>query len=141
MSTATRTTSPPKTPTRSANWSTLVLRGGAKQAFPLDDRSALEIVRTPRPELSAPRGRFVYRPGTAPVPRMAGCQYAGPFVRHRRLVDIPAPGAAGVVFAFGSRFGGHALYVKDNRLHYVNDFVGAEEQLIVGTEDIPPVTT
>ena len=29
------------------------------------------------------------------------------------LVDIPAPGAQGVLFAHGSRFGGHALYVKD----------------------------
>jgi hypothetical protein len=27
--------------------------------------------------------------------------------------------------------------VKDNRLHYVNSFVGAVEQKIVGTEDIP----
>ncbi len=40
------------------------------------------------------------------------------------LVDIPAPGAQGVLFAHGSRFGGHALYVKDNRLHYVYNFVG-----------------
>jgi arylsulfatase len=53
------------------------------------------------------------------------------------LVDIPAPGAEGVLFALGSRFGGHALYVKDNRLRYVNNFVGAEEQMVVGTEDIP----
>ena len=37
----------------------------------------------------------------------------------------------------GSRFGGHALYVKDNHLVYVNNFVGAEEQRVVGTEDIP----
>ena len=46
------------------------------------------------------------------------------------LVDIPAPGAEGVLFALGSRFGGHALYVKDNRLHYVNSFVGSD-----GAED------
>ena len=52
------------------------------------------------------------------------------------LVDIPAPGAEGVLFAHGTRFGGHALYVKDNRLHYVNNFVGAEEQMIVATEDV-----
>ena len=32
--------------------------------------------------------------------------------------------------------GGHALYVKDNRLHYVNNFVGTEQK-IVGSEDIP----
>ena len=53
------------------------------------------------------------------------------------LVDIPAAGAEGVLFALGSRFGGHALYVKDNRLHYANNFVGGEEQMVVGTEDIP----
>ena len=47
------------------------------------------------------------------------------------LVDIPAPGAEGVLFAHGSRFGGHALYVKDNRLHYVYNFVGSLEQKIV----------
>ena len=53
------------------------------------------------------------------------------------LVDIPAEGAEGVLFAFGSRFGGHALYVKDQRLHYVNSFVGSVEQKIDGSEDIP----
>ena len=53
------------------------------------------------------------------------------------LVDLPAPGAQGVLFAIGSRFGGHALYVKNNRLHYVNNFVGITEQIIVGSEDLP----
>jgi hypothetical protein len=37
----------------------------------------------------------------------------------------------------GTRFGGHALYVKDNRLHYVNNFLGSEEQRVVGSEDVP----
>ena len=44
-------------------------------------------------------------------------------IRNRSYVvgaqgDISADGAQGVLFAHGSRFGGHALYVKDNRLHY-----------------------
>jgi hypothetical protein len=56
------------------------------------------------------------------------------------LVDIPAPGAEGILFAIGARFGGHALYVKDNRLHYVNNFVGSLEQMVVGSEDIPTGT-
>ena len=42
-----------------------------------------------------------------------------------------------MLFAQGARFGGHALYVKDNRLHYVYNFVGMLEQKIDGTEDIP----
>ena len=53
------------------------------------------------------------------------------------LVDIPAPGAEGVLFAHGSLFGGHALYVKDNRLHYVYNFVGMAEEQVVATADIP----
>ena len=42
-----------------------------------------------------------------------------------------------MLFAHGSRFGGHALYVKDNRLHYAYNFVGMFEQKINGTEDLP----
>ena len=52
-------------------------------------------------------------------------------------LDIPAPGASGVLFAHGSHFGGHTLYVKDNRLHYVYNFVGMLEQKIDATEDLP----
>jgi hypothetical protein len=49
----------------------------------------------------------------------AGGQRPQPLVHHRALVDIPAPGAQGVLFAHGSRVGGHTLYLKDDRLHYV----------------------
>jgi hypothetical protein len=38
---------------------------------------------------------------------------------------------------WGARFGGHALYVKNNRLHYVNSYIGSIEQKIDGTEDMP----
>jgi hypothetical protein len=52
-------------------------------------------------------------------------------------VDIPDGGAEGVLFAHGSRFGGHALYIKYNRLHYAYNFVGSFEQQVVATEDVP----
>ena len=42
-----------------------------------------------------------------------------------------------MLFAHGARFGGHALYVKDDRLHYVNSFVGIVEQKIDATKDVP----
>ena len=41
---------------------------GENGAFPLDDRSPLEIMITPRPQLASPRDRYVYFPGTAEVP-------------------------------------------------------------------------
>ena len=53
------------------------------------------------------------------------------------VVDIPGADAEGVLFAHGSRFGGHALYVKDNRLHYVYSFVGMVEQKVVADRELP----
>jgi arylsulfatase len=43
----------------------------------------------------------------------------------------------GVVFANGSRFGGHSLNVKDAKLKYVNNFIGLEEQMLVADDDLP----
>ena len=110
---------------------------GANGAFPLDDRSAIEIMATPRPQLSASRSRYVYFPGTAPVPEWQAVSTRNRSFVIGALVDIPGPGAEGVLFAMGTRFGGHALYIKDNRLHYVNNFLGSEEQKIVASQDIP----
>ena len=110
---------------------------GANQGFPLDDRSALEIFVSPRPQLSAPRARYVYFPEHAEVPEAQAVVVRGRSFVIGALVDILAPGAQGVLFSQGSRFGGHTLYIKDNRLHYVNSFVGMIEQQVVATVDVP----
>ena len=112
-------------------------QAGENDAFPLDDRSPLEIILTPRPQLASPRDRYTYFPGTAEVPESQAVNIRNRSFTIGALVDIPAPGAEGVLFAHGSRFGGHALYVKDNRLHYVNNFVGIIEQKIDSTQDVP----
>jgi arylsulfatase len=101
---------------------------GANGAFPLDDRSPLEIILTPRPVLSPPRNRYVYYPGTAEVPESQAVNIRNRSYVIGAVVDIPGP---------GPRFGGHALYVKDNRLRYVYNFVGLTEQVVVATEDVP----
>ena len=110
---------------------------GRNGAFPLDDRSPVEIITTPRPQLTSPRNRYRYFPGVAEVPEAQAVN-----IRNRDYIvgvwlDIPAPGASGVLFAHGSHFGGHTLYVKDNRLHYVYNFVGMLEQKIDASEDLP----
>jgi hypothetical protein len=110
---------------------------GANGAFPLDDRSAMEIITTPRPVLSPPRDRYVYHPDLADVPESQSVNIRNRSYAIAAVVDIPGPGAEGVLFAHGSRFGGHALYVKDNRLHYVSSFVGREEQKLVADRDLP----
>jgi arylsulfatase len=110
---------------------------GANQAFPLDDRSAIEILLTPRPTLTSPRQRYVYRVGGAEVPESQAVNIRNRSYAIGALVDLPEPGAEGVIFAHGARFGGHALYAKDGRLHYVYNFVGSLEQRVDATEDLP----
>ena len=110
---------------------------GANGAFPLDDRSPIEIILTPRPQLTSPRSRYVYFPDTADVPESQAVNIRNRSYVIGALVDLPDRGAHGVLFAQGSRFGGHSLYLRDNRLHYVYNFVGIIEQEIVGTQDVP----
>ena len=111
---------------------------GANEAFPLDDRSR---VRDLHDAAAGARRRRATATSTsrtcAEVPESQSVNIRNRSFAIGALVDIPEPGAEGVLFAHGSRFGGHALYVKDNRLHYVYNFVGMLEQKIDATEDLP----
>jgi arylsulfatase A-like enzyme len=113
---------------------------GANGAFPLDDRGPIEILTTQRPVLARSQNRYVYFPDVAEVPEAQAVNVRNRSYAIGALVDVPAPGAQGVLFAHGSRFGGHCLYVKDNLLHYVYNFVGISEQRIVAREAIPTGT-
>lgn len=110
---------------------------GVNHALPLDDRSALEILSTPRPQLTPPRDRYVYRPGGSEVPEAVAVNIRNRSYSIGALVDIPGPGAHGVLFAHGGRFGGHTLFVRDNRLHYVYNYLGTDHQLITATQELP----
>jgi arylsulfatase len=110
---------------------------GANGAFPLDDRGAIELLTTPRPVLSPARDRYVYYPGVAEVPEAQAVNLRNRSYAIGAVIDISNGNAEGVLFSHGSRFGGHALYVKDNRLHYVYNFVGLDERTVVATDDVP----
>src|SRR6185312_17278068 len=44
----------------------------------------------------------------------------------------------GVIYAHGSRFGGHSMFIKDRKLHYVYNFLGIKpEQVLVSEESAP----
>ena len=115
-------------------WWTLA---GQYRALPLENRDALQILLTERPQISKPRNRYICYPGGAEVP-----ESVAPNIRNRSYsiaveVDIQTPDASGVLFSHGSRFGGHALYIKDRKLKYVYNFVGLQEQVIESTQPIP----
>jgi hypothetical protein len=110
---------------------------GQYQGFPLDDRVALEIALTPHPQMTKPRERYIYYPNTAEVPESQAAIIRNRSYAIRAEVEIPAGGAQGVIFAHGSRFGGHALYMKDGRLHYTYNWLGITEQKISSSKSVP----
>jgi Sulfatase len=110
---------------------------GQYGTLPLENRGAVEILTTDRPQLTKPRNRYVYYPGIAEVP-----ESVAPNIRNRSYtvgveVTIDSPDARGVLFAQGSRFGGHALYIKNGQLKYVYNFVGDDVQVVESTEPLP----
>jgi arylsulfatase len=87
--------------------------------------------------MSKVRDRYIYYQNTAEVGEGAAVNTRNRSFAIRAEVEIPADGAEGVIFAHGSRFGGHALYVKDGKLHYVYNWVGVVKQQIVSNKSVP----
>ena len=110
---------------------------GRYNAFPLETRTAVEIFAIERPQLAKQQTRYVYYPGGSEIP-----ESVAPNIRNRSFtiaveVTIETEEAGGVLFSQGARFGGHALYLKDGKLKYVNNFAGIAEQVVESTERVP----
>jgi arylsulfatase A-like enzyme len=103
--------------------------------LPLDDRTPAEILGVERPAEEKPRTRYVYYPGTSPVPEGVAVSIRGRSYKILCDVEITDPNPSGVIFAQGSRFGGHSLFIKNRKLHYVYNFLGIKpEQKFVSRE-------
>ncbi len=99
----------------------------ANFVLPLDDRTAVEQLGNTRPQAEPPRSRYVYYPDSAPVPEGAAVNVRGR--SYKILADVEVtPESEGVIFAHGSRFGGHSLFIKDGKLHYVYNFLGIKPE-------------
>ena len=110
---------------------------GRYDALPLENRGILEIFMTERPQLSKPRNRYVYYPGGSEIPESVAPSFRNRSYTVAVEATIATEEAEGVLFAQGSRFGGHSLYIKDRKLKYVYNFVGLFEQVVESTEDVP----
>jgi len=99
----------------------------ANFVLPLDDRTAVEQLGLARPQAEPPRSRYIYYPDTAPVPEGAAVNVRGR--SYKILADVEVTkDSEGVIFAHGSRFGGHTLFIKDHKLHYVYNFLGIKPE-------------
>lgn len=102
--------------------------------LPLDDRSAVEILNIPRPAEEEARDRYIYYPGTGSIPEGVAVNVRGRSFKILADVEITDPKCSGVIFAHGSRFGGHSLFLKDKKLYYTYSFLGIkpEQKFISG---------
>ena len=106
--------------------------------LPLDDRSALEILSLERPTEEEQRERYMYYPGTSAIPESIAVNVRGRSYKILADVEIVDANCSGVIFAHGSRFGGHVLFIKDKKLHYVYNFLGIKpEQKFISGELVP----
>ena len=96
--------------------------------LPLDDRGATELFLIERPVSEAPRETYVYYPGTSPVPEGVAVNTRGRSYKILADVEIKDANCSGVIFAQGSRFGGHALFIKDQKFYYVYNFLGIKPE-------------
>lgn len=113
------------------------VNAGYYKGLPLDDRSVVELLNIQRPQLAAPRDRYVYYPHSSEVPEAVAVNVRGRSYNIAADVTIDSPTAEGVLFSHGGRFGGHSLYVKEGRLHYVYNWLGRAEQKLTSNTTIP----
>jgi len=103
------------------------------QAKPLDDRTAMQQIQIERPTEEEARDSYTYYPHTSAVPEAVAVNIRGKSFSILANVEINEANASGVIFAHGSRFGGHSLFIKDKKLYYVYNFLGITEQQLVST--------
>ena len=111
---------------------------GVYKGMPLDDRSALEIISTPRPQPTEPRDRYVYYPHTADMPESVAVNIRRRSYTIAAGATLDSAEAHGVLFAHGGVAGGHSLYLQGGRLHYVYNWLGERIQKIGSDVEVEP---
>ena len=104
--------------------------------LPLDSRGTMRFADE-RPQLTADRQMYTYYPGTQTVPENVAANVLNRAHSITADVEIPKGGAEGVIVCHGSNVGGYTLFVKDRKLHYVHNYVGAEEFHVESNAAVP----
>jgi arylsulfatase A-like enzyme len=106
--------------------------------LPLDDRTAIEQLGLKRPTEEPPRERYLYYPHTSPVPEGVAVSIRGKSYKLLTDVEITDANCSGVIFAHGSRFGGHTLFIKNRKLYYVYNFLGIKPEQEFVSQELKP---
>jgi arylsulfatase A-like enzyme len=109
---------------------------GKYDVLPLSDLGILDYLKYEFQAPVPPDGIYTYYPGTSEVPERSAAAVRGRSWKILGEVEV-RDGCEGVIIAQGSRFGGYSLFVKDGKLHYVNNFIGIPpEQHLVSEQSV-----
>ena len=109
---------------------------GKYNVLPLDSRGTMRFADE-RPQIAAERDTYVYFPRTQAVPE----NVAAKVLNRAHTITVDAElntGAEGVLACHGSNVGGYVMFVQDGKLHYVHNYVGAEELRVSSDQPVPP---
>jgi arylsulfatase len=115
------------------------VEAGKYNVLPIDGRGQQRFADV-RPQTEPPRERYVYypgRPGGASIPEGTAVKLKNRSHIITAEVEIPAGGAQGILIQQGGRFGGYALGMKNNRLHYVHNYLGIERFVVSSDREVP----
>ena len=109
---------------------------GKYNVMPIDG-SVIQRLNVERPTISRPRDRFVFYQNGSPVPFAAAPKtYNRPWSITAEVV-IPEGGAEGVLIAQGGRTGGYTFFVKDQRLHFLYNYLDRDKFWLRSNEEVP----
>jgi arylsulfatase len=109
---------------------------GKYNVLPLDSRGTLRFA-DPRPQISAERESYLYYPGTQVVPDNTAAKVLNRAHSLTAAIELTDTDS-GVVVCHGSSIGGYTLFIQDGRLHYVHNYVGAQELHVASDGVIGP---
>jgi arylsulfatase A-like enzyme len=107
------------------------------KVLPLDGTSVGRLA-APRPQMSGPRSKYVYFPGTGEVEANNAADTRNRSFSITAEVELPKGGAQGVLLAQGGMIGGHTFFVnKEQKLQYSHNYVGLEEYKVISEDKMP----
>ncbi len=112
------------------------VEAGKYNVLPIDGSAAARLM-VERPQVAAPRDRYVYRPGTQTVPVWVAARVLNRPHSITADAEIPAGGAEGVLLCQGSGVGGWTMYLLDGVLHYAHNYVRRSVYRVSSGQPVP----
>jgi arylsulfatase A-like enzyme len=115
---------------------TWYVEAGKYHVLPVDGRGMPRMLDE-RPQITKDRTHYTFYPHTQAVPYNAGPRLLNRTHSITADVEIPPEGAQGCLVSFGGVDGGYSLYVQDNKLQYVQNYVARDYLHVASTVPLP----